>query len=41
MVRAGISRIAPLNKEGLSGHLDRLDQVSWIIFTGTNGVRIF
>ena len=41
VVRAGISRIVPLNKEGLSGHLDRLDQVSWIIFTSTNGVRIF
>ena len=41
VVRAGISRIVPLNKEGLSGHLDWLDQVSWIIFTSTNGVRIF
>lgn len=41
VVRAGISRIVPLNKEGLSGHLDRLDQVSWIVFTSTNGVRIF
>lgn len=41
VVRAGISRIVPLNKEGLSRHLDRLDQVSWIVFTSTNGVRIF
>ena len=41
----GSGRISPGSyrsiKEGLSRHLDRLDQVSWIVFTSTNGVRIF
>ena len=41
VVRAGISRIVPSGREELAGCLERLEEVSWVVFTSSSGVRIF